>query len=116
MELKTRYLCLILLASFTQSLQAAELAGRIWFPANKKSASNIDVTVQCPDGKRHSATTDNYGFYRVKDIPAKQKDCYIYISKGSLHAAPLLFYSGQGRDTRNFRVVPKDNKLIVRQY
>jgi len=115
MNIKTRYLSLLLLASFTQTLQAAELAGRIWLEKSKQPARHLNVAVQCPDGARHANATDSYGFYRVSNIPPKQK-CYIFIDDGKHFADPLLFYSGQGRDTRNFSVLPSSNKLIVRQY
>lgn len=114
MELKAASLLLIPLTVFASSLQAAELAGRIWFDNNKQAARQMHVKVSCADNGTHECTTDNYGFYRCPNIPAKQS-CYIWIHDGSHYSDPLLFNSGEGRDTQNFSVLPQASKLIVRK-
>jgi hypothetical protein len=115
MELRATYLFLIPLTFFASTVQAAELAGRIWFENSKQSARQMHVVVGCADKVRHVGTTDHYGFYRCTDIPAKQS-CYIWIDDGQHFSDPLLFDSGQGRDTQNFSVLLKANKLIVRKH
>ncbi len=115
MELKIRYLSLLIPASFTQSLQAAELAGRMWFENSKQPAIHLNIAVQCPDGARHAKKTDTYGFYRIPDISPKQK-CYIFIDDGKRFADPMLFYSGQGRDTINFGIIQNGKNIFIRRY
>ena len=116
MDAKTPFCLSLLLFCFIPSLHAAELAGRIWYEHNKRPANNLNIGVQCPDGARHTGKTDNYGFYRCTGIPANKQSCYIFIDDGKRHADPLLYDSGQGRDTQNFSVLPNDNKLIIRKY
>jgi hypothetical protein len=116
MDTKTLVCSLLPFAFFAQTLQAAELAGRIWYEDSKQPASQLNVAVQCPDGIRHGDKTDRYGFYRCTGIPANKQHCYIYLDDGRHYADPLLFVSGEGSDTRNFSILPNGNKFIVRQY
>jgi hypothetical protein len=116
MDIK-RIICVCLAAFACQAgpLQAAELAGRIWFEHNKKPANKMHIVVICADNLRLESTSDRYGFYRRPGIPAKQS-CYIMLDDGHSYSDPLLYYSGQGRDTQNFSVLRQGNKLRVRKY
>ena len=114
MDWKTPCLLLIPLSLLASSLQAAELAGRIWFDNNKQPARNVRVAIICEGNQRFESRTDNYGFYRRPGLPAKQS-CYIIIDDGQHYSAPLRFYSGQGRDTQNFALLLQADKLIVRK-
>jgi hypothetical protein len=115
MDLKTRfYLLLISLTVCIQPLQAAELAGRVWFENTKRPASGVRIVITCGQVMLQSRS-DQYGFYRRPEVPPKAS-CVIVLDDGQRYSEPLKFYSGQGRDTQNFGVRVQNNRLIVRKY
>ena len=115
MDVKTLVCLLLILFSFcTPPLQAAELAGRVWFDDSKRPADGARIVVTCAKGVRE-CTSDRYGFYRCSGIPAKDS-CVTVLYSGKHQSAPLAFYSGEGRETQNFGVRVQGSQLIVRKY
>ena len=115
MDLKTLFCLLLIPFSFiAPSLQAAELAGRIWFDDSKRPASDVRIVVTCAS-QVIKCKTDRYGFYRCPGLPAKNS-CVAVLYTGNHESEQLIFYSGQGRDTQNFGLRVQGNQLIVRKH
>jgi len=115
MDLKTLISLLLLPFSLmTPPLQAAELAGKVWFDDTKRPASNVRIVVTCAKDVIN-CTSDRYGFYRCSGIPAKNS-CVAVLYAGEHESEQLLFYSGQGRETQNFGLRIQGNQLIVRKH
>ena len=115
MDLKTLF-CLLLIPFLfiAPSLQAAELAGRVWFDDNKRPADGVRIVVTCAR-QVINCTSDRYGFYRCPGLPAKNS-CVAVLYAGNRQSEQLLFYSGQGRETQNFGLRVQGNQLIVRKH
>ena len=100
------------LALLGGSVVAAEASGRIWYSDSKRPAVGLQVVVTCSQGKPQMSQTDQYGFYRVPNLPARQ-NCVVVINSGQRHSTQLSYYSGNGRQTQNFSVLVQGNRLLV---